>query len=167
MEQEVATVGLDLAKNVLQVQAIAKDGAVRPTRAWRRRGGEPRGDLADHEAGAEIVPQQSGRRPRGNGWRVRPGARLGGIHRSRPRRALTRQAEAEAERERRAKVIQCRRRTPGCAKAARGGGSPQPASRSPATPLSLDAQCHCKRAQFHYCLLLPARFHRYAGASHE
>lgn len=77
MEQEVATVGLDLAKNVLQDQAIAKDGAVRPTRAWRRRGGEPRGDLADHEAGAEIAPQQSGRRPRGNGWRVRPGARLG------------------------------------------------------------------------------------------
>lgn len=77
MEQEVATVALELAKNVLQVQVLAKDGADWPARAWCRRGDEPRGDFADHEAGAEIAPQQSGPRAIGNSWRVRPVARLG------------------------------------------------------------------------------------------
>lgn len=36
MEQEVVTVGLDLAKNVFQVHAIAADGAVLIRRKLRR-----------------------------------------------------------------------------------------------------------------------------------
>ena len=36
MEQEVATVGVDLAKNVLQVHAIALDGEVLIRRKLRR-----------------------------------------------------------------------------------------------------------------------------------